>query len=84
MGNLQRRIARDHSFSPSERSAAEAESRQWFQKSADAWNEWNRRAAATPESEIERRKVERLLAAGTPVPPPPKNAKGLAASPWSE
>jgi len=84
MGNLQRQIARDHSFSPSERSAAEAESRQWFQKSADAWNEWNRRGAATPESEIERRKVERLLAAGTPVPPPPKNAKGLAASPWNE
>jgi len=84
MGNLQRRIARDHSFSPSERSAAEAESHQWFQKSADVWNEWNRRGAATPESEIERRKVERLLAAGTPVPPPPKNAKGLAASPWNE
>jgi tetratricopeptide (TPR) repeat protein len=84
MGNLQRRIARDHSFSPSERSAAEAESHQWFQKSADVWNEWNRRGAATPESEIERRKVERLLAAGTHVPPPPKNAKGLAASAWNQ
>ena len=84
MGNLQRRIARDQSFSPSERSAAVAESHQWFQKSADVWNEWNRRGAATPESEIERRKVERLLAAGTHVPPPPKNAKGLAPSPWNQ
>jgi serine/threonine protein kinase len=80
LGSLQQRIAKDRSLSPSARLAAEAESHQWFQKSADAWNEWNRRGAATPESELERRKVERLLAAGTPVPPSP-NAKGLAASP---
>ena len=61
LGNLQRRIARDGSLSPSDRRTAEAESHQWFQKSADAWSEWDRRGAATPESELERLKVERLL-----------------------
>jgi len=61
MGNLQRRIAMDHSFSSSERGAAEADSRLWYKKSANVWNEWSRRGAATPESELERLKVERLL-----------------------
>jgi len=61
MGNLRRRIARDLSLTPSEWLAAVAESHQWFQKSADAWNEWNRRGVATPESEVERLKVERPL-----------------------
>ncbi len=61
LGNLQRRIARGRSLSLPERRAAEVESHRWFQKSADAWNEWNKRGAATPESEDERLKVERLL-----------------------
>jgi len=63
LGNVQHRIANDHSFSFAERHTAEANAHQWYQKSADVWDEWNRRGAATPESEIERRKVERLLQA---------------------
>jgi eukaryotic-like serine/threonine-protein kinase len=48
-------------LSPSARRAADLASREWYKKSADVWNEWKRRGAATPESELERRKVERLL-----------------------
>jgi eukaryotic-like serine/threonine-protein kinase len=62
MGKLQHRIAMDRSLSPSERNAAETASRQWYGKSLDVWNEWVRRGGSTPESETERRKVERLLA----------------------
>jgi hypothetical protein len=62
LGNLERRIGTDPSASPSQREAALAASRQWYQKSADVWAEWNRRGAATPESELERRKVEGFLA----------------------
>jgi serine/threonine protein kinase len=61
LGNVRHRIALDQSFSGSERHAAEADSREWYRKSAGVWNEWHRLGAATPESEIERRKVERLL-----------------------
>jgi eukaryotic-like serine/threonine-protein kinase len=39
------------------------ESRQWHSKSLDIWNEWRRRGAATPGSEIELHKVQRLLQA---------------------
>jgi eukaryotic-like serine/threonine-protein kinase len=61
MGNVQRQIAMNHSISTSEQQTAQAEARQWYLKSADVWNEWNRRGASTPESERERHKVERLL-----------------------
>jgi eukaryotic-like serine/threonine-protein kinase len=61
LGNLQRRVGTDPSTSPSQREGALAASRQWYQKSAGIWAEWSRRGAATPESELERRKVERLL-----------------------
>jgi hypothetical protein len=61
LGNVRRRWALDPSLSPSERRAKEADARQWYLKSADAWNEWDKRGAATPDSEIQRRKVERLL-----------------------
>jgi eukaryotic-like serine/threonine-protein kinase len=61
MGSVQRGIAIDRSLSASERRAADVASREWYKKSADVWNEWKRRGAATPESELERRKVERLL-----------------------
>jgi serine/threonine protein kinase len=61
LGNVQKRIAADDSSPLPERQAAGAASREWYRKSADVWNEWNRRGAATPESESERRKVERLL-----------------------
>jgi hypothetical protein len=63
MGNLQHRMAVDRSVAPEERRSAEAASRDWYSKSANAWNEWNRRGAATPESEVERHKIERLLQA---------------------
>jgi eukaryotic-like serine/threonine-protein kinase len=61
IGNVQRRIASDQSLSASDRRAAETKAHQWYLKSADVWNGWVRRGAATPESEVERRKVERLL-----------------------
>jgi len=67
LGNVQRRIAMDHSFSAEERHAAEAEAHRWYLKSSEVWDEWNRRGAATPESEIERHKVERLLRATAPA-----------------
>ena len=58
---VQHRIAADRVLSLPERLAAEPESRTWYQRSADLWATWNRRGAATPESEHERRKVEHLL-----------------------
>jgi len=61
MGNVRRQIATDRSLSPLQRSEAEGSSRDWYTKSAAVWAEWDRRGAATPESEAERRKVERLL-----------------------
>jgi serine/threonine protein kinase len=63
IGNVKRQIATEHSFSAEERRSAEAEAHEWYLKSAGVWNEWNRRGAATPESEIERHKIERLLRA---------------------
>ncbi|MDT7816837.1 MAG: eukaryotic-like serine/threonine-protein kinase [Acidobacteriaceae bacterium] len=58
---VQHRIAADQQRSAPERLAAEAEWRTWYQRSADVWATWNRRGAATPESEHERRKIEHLL-----------------------
>jgi tetratricopeptide (TPR) repeat protein len=61
IGNVQQRIAVDRSFSAQERQTAEAEARLWYGRSADLWSEWNRRGVATPESESQRREVERRL-----------------------
>jgi hypothetical protein len=55
-------MAADRSASIAQRRVAENAAREWYQKSADVWAEWNRRGAASPESELERRKVDRLLA----------------------
>lgn len=60
-GNVQRRLALDRSLSPPERKAAETQAHAWYLRSDDVWSEWNRRKAATPETESERQKVERLL-----------------------
>jgi eukaryotic-like serine/threonine-protein kinase len=60
-GAVQHRLTADQMLSPLERLAAEAESRTWYQRSADVWATWMRRGAATPESERERHKVEHLL-----------------------
>jgi lipid-binding SYLF domain-containing protein len=67
IGNVSQQIATDLSFSAEERRSAEAEAHEWYLKSARVWNEWSRRGAATPESEIERRKIERLLRDTTPT-----------------
>ena len=66
---VQHRIALDPALPPAERWKAAAASREWYQKSLDTWTTWNRRGAATPESEHERHKVERLLtlADGSPA-----------------
>lgn len=61
IGNVQRQIAVDRSLPASVRQTAEAEALRWYQRSADVWSEWDRRGVATPESEIERHKVERNL-----------------------
>jgi len=61
LGNVQRQIALSHSVSSAQRLTALTDARQWYLKSAGVWNEWNERGAATPESEAERRKVQRLL-----------------------
>ena len=61
LGNVQRQISMNPSFSAARRHAAHTQALQWFQKSAEVWSEWKRRGATTPESEQERRKVERLL-----------------------
>jgi serine/threonine protein kinase len=61
MGNLERRLARSPSLSTAKRRAAAAASLDWYSKSYDVWTEWEKRGAATLESEIERRKVEYLL-----------------------
>jgi eukaryotic-like serine/threonine-protein kinase len=58
---VQHRIALDPALPPAERGKAAAASRDWYQKSLETWATWNRRDAATPESEHERRKVEHLL-----------------------
>jgi serine/threonine protein kinase len=63
IGNLKRRMAMDHSLSAEERQTAAADAHQWYAKGVEVWAEWNRRGVSTPESEAERRKVERLLKA---------------------
>jgi serine/threonine protein kinase len=54
-------VAAGRSSFGAERRAAQAEAREWYQKSAGVWNEWHRRGAATQESEAERRRVDHLL-----------------------
>ncbi|WP_213807491.1 serine/threonine-protein kinase [Granulicella sp. dw_53] len=67
-GEVQHRIAMDPIRSSVEGVAAEEESQRWYRKSADIWNTWSRRRAATPESEREGRKVDHLLRRpGTPL-----------------
>jgi hypothetical protein len=58
LGDVQRSVAADRSLAIADRRAAQAEGREWYQKSAGAWNEWLRRGAATPESEAARHRIE--------------------------
>jgi tetratricopeptide (TPR) repeat protein len=62
LGNIERHIATDQKLSPSDRHAAFDAARDWYEKAAGLWVEWNRRGAATPESEIEHHRVEHILA----------------------
>jgi hypothetical protein len=61
LGNVKQQTAMSHSVSSLERQTAESDAREWYLKSDAVWNEWERRGAATPASEHERHKVERLL-----------------------
>ncbi|HEX4165324.1 MAG TPA: protein kinase [Bryobacteraceae bacterium] len=61
LGDVQRAVAAERSLPVAERRTAQAEARKWYEKSAGVWNEWFRRGAATPESEAERHKIERLV-----------------------
>jgi eukaryotic-like serine/threonine-protein kinase len=61
LGNFERAVAHNRASSLAQKRAAEAQAHQWFSKSLNAWNEWARRGAATPESEVERLKVQHLL-----------------------
>jgi eukaryotic-like serine/threonine-protein kinase len=67
-GTLQHHIAMDLELPSTERLTAEAESRRWYSKSAEAWSTWNKRGAATPESERERHKVENFLKGSGAIP----------------
>jgi eukaryotic-like serine/threonine-protein kinase len=61
LGNFERAVAHNRASSLAEKRAAEAQAHQWFSKSLNAWNEWARRGSATPESEVERLKVQHFL-----------------------
>jgi tetratricopeptide (TPR) repeat protein len=61
IGNVQRQIAENHSLPVPESQTAKAKALQWYRRSADVWSEWNRRGVATPESEIQRRRLEGYL-----------------------
>ena len=61
LGNVQRHVALSRSVSSIEQHTALTDARQWYLKSVGVWDEWNKRGAATPESEAERRNVQRLL-----------------------
>jgi len=63
LGNVQWSIARDHASTGATTRAAIDNARQWYRKSLDAWTEWTRRGVATPDSEVQRRRLERLLVA---------------------
>jgi serine/threonine protein kinase len=67
-GAVQRHIAMDRKLSSAERARAEAEARSWYSRSAEVWSTWNKRGAATPESERERHKVENFLKGSGAVP----------------
>jgi eukaryotic-like serine/threonine-protein kinase len=61
VGNAQQSIAQDPSFPSARRRIAGRQARQWYLRSLDAWTEWVRRNVATPDSEVERYRLERRL-----------------------
>jgi hypothetical protein len=67
-GAVKHYIAMDRKLPSEERLTAEAESRRWYSKSDEVWSMWNKREAATPESERERHKVENFLKRSGAIP----------------
>jgi eukaryotic-like serine/threonine-protein kinase len=67
-GAVQHHIATEGKLPSAEQLTAEVESRKWYSKSAEAWSTWNKRGAATPESERERHKVVNILKAAGTIP----------------
>jgi eukaryotic-like serine/threonine-protein kinase len=67
-GAVHHHIAMDLKLPSAERLTVEAESRRWYSKSAEVWSAWNKREAATPESERERHKVENFLKGSGAIP----------------
>ncbi len=67
-GAVQHRMAIDSKLPSAERVTAELQAREWFSKSSEAWFTWNKREAATPESERERHRVENFLKGSGVVP----------------
>jgi serine/threonine protein kinase len=61
LGNVQGRLAMDSSLPSVDRNAAATKAQEWYGKSLEIWNEWDRRGAATPESDLERHKLEHLV-----------------------
>jgi eukaryotic-like serine/threonine-protein kinase len=63
LGTLYLRTAATRGIGRSARQVAADQSRGWYRKSAEVWNEWKRRGIATHDSERERLKVDQLLRA---------------------
>ena len=61
LGNVQSRTAGDRSLYTIDRRGAASSFARVVLKRVAVWREWNRRGAATAESEAERHRVERLL-----------------------
>jgi serine/threonine protein kinase len=61
LGNVQHWMATDRYLPSADRDSAAAAAHDWYGKSLDVWKEWSRRGAATPESELERHKLEQLV-----------------------
>ena len=61
LGHVYERIAHTRAATRETRRAARAQAREWYSQSLAAWGTWRSRGIATPESEVERLKVEHLL-----------------------
>ena len=64
LGNVHSGLTADRSLSAEARRVEAVEAKDWYTKGAAVWREWDRRGAATAESEAERMRVEHLLQAG--------------------
>jgi hypothetical protein len=67
-GSVLHHLAVDRQLTSTERLTDEAEAKRWYSKSDEVWSTWNKREAATPESERERHKVENFLTKSGAIP----------------